>query len=313
MDCYLTSYRGETWFMPQVLSWDLEHGSGSPCDAFEVSFLYEKDMQEMLAAATRFHAMHEGGVVFRGVVDEYEIRASSGGLIVTVCGRGLAALLLDNEAEAAEYYNPGTAFILDRHVYPWGVEQVRTGEEIRTGLFSVSGGSSQWRVLENFFWFCGGVRPRFSKEGVLLLDGSAGDTLYIDGSTAVAEQVFTGTRCGVISEVLVKHRSGGAESLVENKAFKARGGACRRVVYMPRKTDYSAMRHTGQYQILRSQVESRLCRLTLPKLFAAFPGDRVILADSPAGIQGHFTVCRSRCWANGKDAGTVLEMEQEGE
>ena len=156
MDCYLTSWRGETWLMPQALSWELEHGMGSPCDAFEICFLYEKNMQEMLAAATRFRAVYEGETVFCGVVDEYEIRADSKGLTVTVRGRGLAALLLDNEAESAEYYNPGTDFILDKHVFPWGVDEVRRGEEIRTGLFSVSGGSSQWRVLEVFFLFCGG-------------------------------------------------------------------------------------------------------------------------------------------------------------
>lgn len=313
MNCYLISYSGEVWAMPQVLAWEIEHGLGSPCDAFELRFLYEKDMPEMLDAATRVRVEHEGETVFYGVVDEYEIRAGHGGLTVIVRGRGLAALLLDNEAEAAEYYNPGTAFILEKHVYPWGIEKVQTGDAIRTGLFSVSGGSSQWKVLEDFFWFCGGVRPRFSKDGLLLLDGSAGKQLYIDGSTAIAEQVFIGTRCGVISEVLVKNRALGAASVVENEAFKSRGGCCRRVVHVPRKTDFSAMRHTGQYQILRSQVESRLCRLTLPELFAAFPGDRVTLADSPAGIRGNFVVCRSRCWADGNDAGTVLELEQEQE
>lgn len=313
MDCYLTSWRGETWLMPQALSWELEHGMGSPCDAFEICFLYEKNMQEMLAAATRFRAVHEGETVFCGVVDEYEIRADSKGLTVTVRGRGLAALLLDNEAESAEYYNPGTDFILDKHVFPWGVDEVRRGAEIRTGLFSVSGGSSQWRVLEDFFWFCGGIRPRFSKEGVLLLDGSVGKLLHIDGSTAVAEQVFTAARCGVISEVLVRHLSGGAERVVENEVFKAEGGNCRRVVHVPRRTDYQAMRHTGEYQIRRSQLGSRVCRLRLPELFAAFPGDRVILSDSPAGIRGTFTVSRSRCWACGETAGTELELEQEGE
>lgn len=310
MECYLTDYDGAVWKLPQVIAWEIEHGLGTPCDAFEVRFLYDREMPEMLDAAVRFRAVHEGGTVFFGVVDEYELRAGISGMTVTVRGRGLAALLLDNEAESAEYYNPGTAFILQKHVYPWGITEVKTGAEIRTGQFSVSGGSSQWRVVEDFFRFCGGVQPYFSKEGVLLLDGGAGEEKIIDCKTAVTEQVFTGTRCGVISEVLVKTRSG-MQSLVENERFKARGGNCRRVVYVPRKTGYDGMRHTGAYQISRSEEESRLCRMTLPSLFAAFPGDRVTVPDCAPGFCGRFTVCRTRCWADGEDAGTVLEMKQE--
>lgn len=313
MECYLTLYSGELWAMPQVIAWELEHGLGSPCDAFEVTFVYDSSMLEMLSAATRFRAVHEQETVFAGVVDEYEIRAAATGLTVTIRGRGMAALLLDNEAQAAEYYNVSTDYILEQHVRPWGIERVRVGEEIRSSRFTVSSGVSHWRVLEDFFWFCGGVRPRFDKEGILILDGVAGKQLRIDHSTAVGEQRFTDTRCGVISEVLVKNRVLGAESLVENAPFKARGGSCRRVVNVPRTAGFDAMRHTGLYQIQRSAVDSRVCQLTLPALFAAFPGDRVELADSPLGLKGRFTVSRSRCWADGDSAGTVLELEMEGE
>ena len=310
MNGFLTGFDGSVWALPPLLRWEAEHGLGSPCDAFSVSFLYESDFLEMLDAATRFRAEHEGETVFSGVVDEYEIRVGQKGAVVTVRGRGLAALLLDNEAEAAEYYNPGTAFILQNHVYPWGITEVRTGAEIRTGLLSVSGGSSQWRVVEDFFRFCGGIQPRFSKERILLLDGSGGRDLLLDGSAAITEQVYTGTRCGVISEVLVKMRNG-AQSLVENEEFKARGGNCRRVVYVPRKVGFDGMRHTGAYQIQRSEEDRRLCRITLPQLFAAFPGDRVTMTESPAGLHGRFTVCGSRSWANAETAGTVLDMRQE--
>jgi len=310
MNGFLTGYDGRSWALPRLLTWDAEHGLGSPCDAFEISFLYEKSMAEMLSAAIRFRGTYEKETVFYGVVDEYEISVGQKGCIATVRGRGMAALLLDNEAESAEYYNPGTDFILKHHVYPFGIERVETGSEIRTGLFSVSGGASQWRVVEDFFRFCGGVQPRFSKEGVLLLDGRAGKTLRVDGSTAITEQIYTETRHGVVSEVLVKTRSG-AGSLVENKSFKAEGGSCRRVVYVPRKVGYDGMRSTGEYQIARSEEERRICRITLPKLFAAFPGDRIVMTDSPAGIRGSFTVCRSRCRADGETAGTTLDLRQE--
>ena len=54
--------------LPVLLGWDISHGMGTPADAFEVSFAYDKSMLEVLSAATRFRAEYEGETVFFGVV-----------------------------------------------------------------------------------------------------------------------------------------------------------------------------------------------------------------------------------------------------
>lgn len=305
---YLTSYTGETSELPALLSWDVSHGLGSPCDAFEISFLYDTAMLQTLSGAVRFRGEHEGTTVFSGVVDEFELEAGSGGMTATVRGRGLAALLLDNEAEAAEYYSATLAFILERHVYPWGISEVRTKTLPAIGVFTVESGASQWRVLEDFAWFGGGVRPRFSKEGVLLLNDEEGQNLAIGSSGAVSCQLYRERRYGVISSALVKNSARGISSSVDNAEFIKRGGLCRRVVNVPRNTYYDAMRHTGEYQIERSQEGSLVCELTVDAQFAAFPGDAVSLDGSALGIAGQFKVSESRCWADRKSAGTVLVL-----
>lgn len=309
MTGYLIDFNDKIYELPVLLHWDISHALGSPCDAFEVGIIYSESMLGMLSDAIRFRAEHEGETVFFGVVDEFEILAGERGLTVTIRGRSLAALLLDNEAEAAEYYYATPQLMLDRHVYPWGIEAIQLATLPTVSTFTVASGASQWRVLEDYASFCGGIRPRFSRDGVLLLDGSGGVQREIALETAVSAQSYKSTRYGVISSVLVKNKSWGISSTAENAAFIARGGSCRRVITVPKNTYYDAMRHTGEYQIECSKLGSTVCELTLSALFAAFPGDSIALKGSPAGIKGIFSVTETRCWADSTSAGTKISME----
>jgi prophage tail gpP-like protein len=309
MTGYLTDYKSRVWQLPVLLSWDVSHGMGEPCDAFEVSFLYTADMADMLYGAVRFRAEHGGETVFTGVVDEYEVTADESGLLAVVRGRSLAALLLDNECEAAQYAGAGLDFILRRHVYPWGIKYVRTKRMPAVPSFTVKAGESQWGALREYCWFAGGVEPRFSRDGVLLLNGESGRRFSINQNTAVTSAAYRDDRYGVISQVLVKSRNGGTAGVIANATYSSRGASCRRVLSMPRKTGYDAMRHTGQYQIARSARGKRVCRITLAALFAAFAGDIVALDYPPLGLSGNYKVYESRCWADKDSAGTQLVLE----
>lgn len=306
MTGYLTDGAGNVWRLPALLSWDVTHGLGEPSDCFAVRFLYAPDMAGILYAASRFFAEYGGKTVFTGVVDEYEITADETGMTASVNGRGLAALLLDNEAEAAEYYGASLDFILERHVVPCGITEIRKKAMGAASVFRVTSGESEWKVLREFCRFCGGVLPRFTKEGVLLLDGAEGDLLWLDAASGAA-QTFRGTRSGVISEVLVK-TARGMSVPVENTAFKARGGSARRIVTVPRYTGYDAMRYTGAWQIEQSERDAEVFCVTLPEPFAAFAGDVVTLSGSPLGMAGTFTVSESRTRTGGDGAETNLKL-----
>ena len=198
MTGYLSDTGGTVWRLPTLLSWDVTHGLGEPSDCFEVSFLYAPDMADALYKACRFRAEYNGKTVFTGVVDEYELTADENGMTVSING----------------------------HVTPWGITDIRKKAMDAAPVFRVTSGDSQWKILREFCRFCGNTLPRFTRDGVLLLDGSQGDAYKVDLSTAVTAQTFRDTRSGVISEVLVKNR--GASAVVENQVFKARGGCARR-------------------------------------------------------------------------------------
>ena len=313
MTAFVYDANGTGWQLPALLRWDVSHGFCSPCDSFEVEFIYAPEMLDALRAACRFRGEWEGETVFFGVVDEFELSAGEGGCTCTLLGRGMQALLLDSQAESADYYDADTDFVLRRHVYACGVTGADAGAYAASrATLSVSAGESHWSVVKNFAEFCLGLRPRFSAEGILLLDGDdSGRVFNVSGRTPVTAQSYAQERYGVISRVLVKNRTkGGTTVTVENEAFQAIGGNCVRIVSVPRKTAYDAMRHTGSYQIAKSREDSLRCRLTVPQCFAAFPGDRAVLLETPLGISGTFKVLASRCFANGSGAGTVLELRQ---
>lgn len=312
MKGYLTDSAGAVWALPTLLSWDVKHGLGEPCDAFEVSFAYAKELLPLLYGAVRFRGEYGGETVFRGVVDEYEVTADGTGLTAAVRGRGLAALLLDNQCEAAQYAGVGLDYIVRHHVTPWGVHDVKTGAMAALGDFTVTSGDSQWSVLKRFCRFAGGVRPRFTPDGVLLLNGQDGAARAIGPGTAVTAAVIRDSRYGVISEVLVKNKARGSAETVKNAAYLARGVSCRRVLAVPRRTGGDAMRYTAQYQIEESERGKRTVELTLPAQFAAFAGDRVSLTAPALGLSGDYRVYESRCWADENGAGTALTLEERG-
>jgi len=308
-DGFLIDFRGDEYALPALIAWEAEHSAGKACDAFEVTFAFAADMLSILRDAIRFRMTHAGETVFCGVVDEFEISVSGGGRLVTVRGRGLGALLLDNEAEAAEYYGAGVDYIIARHVTPFGIDKIRRSEFSVPGLFAVSSGASQWGVLREFCRFGGGVTPRFAKDGTLLLNNESGDTVMIDGSDPVSLSEYRERRYGVVSRVLVKNPGLAANTqTVNNAEFIARGGNCRRVITMPRISGYDAQRFSGKYQIEMSREGSVICALTARRLFAAFAGDMVRLDNGALGLSGEFMVSASRCFGNESGFGTEVEL-----
>lgn len=188
MQTYLTDYNGKSYEMPVMLQWDFSYGDSLPCDAFEVCYIYEADMLPILSEATRFRAVHNGKTVFLGVVDEFEASYSERGGLVYIRGRGLAALLLDNEAEAAEYYSVGLDSILNNYVYSCGISNVRRNVTAPFQAMVVDSGASCWRVLEDFLWFGCKTRPRFSRDGILILGNESGRRFTVDRNVAIKSQ-----------------------------------------------------------------------------------------------------------------------------
>ena len=303
MTCRLKLADGTIRLLPAAVKWEFEYGCGIPCDSFRVTCPWRCADDAILARAARFEAEHDGATGFCGIVDECLVSWSARGSVLTVSGRGMAALLLDNEARSMDYETATLADILRDHVTPYGIARGDTADLPPVRRFSVAGGSSEWSVLDQFARYHGGAAPRFDRSGQLLLGERTGrGTLVIDDRTPLVSLTARDRRYGVLSEVHVQERGNHPRTqVVENTAFKDRGGRCRRIYTMPGKSDYQSMRYRGQFQLDRSARELLCLHTEVAVPFCAWPEDRVRLARTGWGRNGTWKV-----------ASTAVSMDEDG-
>ena len=251
MKGYLTTCDGAQFELPTLLKWEFSYTGSVPCDSFTLKCAYEPAMAEVLRRAVRFTAREDGTVEFAGVVDECGVTCDEKGLQLEVSGRGMAALLLDNEAESVSYQWATMEEILKNHVTPYGI--VCTGYDAVTAAarYRVANGSSQWKALNNFAALHGGIEPYFDKTSALeVKKNRKAARVSIDAKTPVTALAYCDKRYGVIAEALVVDSKAGVKQSVKNEAFCARGGTSRRVFYVPARSGTQAMRYTGVNELL---------------------------------------------------------------
>lgn len=306
MRAMIGTYDGRRFELPTPLQWEIDLTGGMPCDSFSLSCRYDGGLSAALTGANRFYAEEDGKTVFCGVVDEFLLSENRQGRLLTVNGRGMAALLVDNESEAVSYESADLRELFRNHAAPYGFS---CGEiaALRGTKYRVESGSSQWKALAGFTEYYGGFSPRVTPRGELILRAEAeGKTLRLGSDAPLLAISYGETRYGVFSEVLVKDKVRGTELLVENRELKERGGSCRRVIYMPRKSSFSAMRCTGEYQIRRSKEEQKEIELQLAGAFLAEPGDRIVLEHEGLGISGTYRVKEAE--SRGGSGGTLCTL-----
>ena len=203
MKGYLTTCDGAQFELPTLLKWEFSYTGSVPCDSFTLKCAYEPAMAETLRRAVRFTAREDGTVEFAGVVDECGVTCDEKRWRREVSGRGMAALLLDNEAESVSYQWATMEEILKNHVTPYGI--VCTGYDAVTAAarYRVANGSSQWKALNDFAALNGGIAPYFDKTGALeVKKNRKAARVSIDAKTPVTALSYCDKRYGVIADYM---------------------------------------------------------------------------------------------------------------
>ena len=306
---YVTDEKGEQWILPELTAWQLEFTAGVPCDSFWLRCPWTQGGQTSPGSWVEFRAEHEGERVFTGVVDECQAALDSRGSTLEVSGRGMAALLLDNEALGQDYHTATLADILRDHVTPYGI-QVAPGANLpAVEQFSVSAGSSEWSVVYEFARYYGGVAPRFDRQGRLVLTGwSDSQERLVEDDAPVTELLCRDKRYGVLSQVLVRDRYSGAVQPVENESFAEAGGRARRVLTMPGRSSYKTMRYSGQFQLDKSAADLERLEVTVAQAFCAWPGDLVRLQRSGWDRNGLYRVAQATVCMDAGGYWTKLDL-----
>lgn len=309
MKGYLLNAKGERLELPPFTGWRLVRTGTVPCDSFEGTCLWEGGADKRLEECCRLMVEEDGQRRFTGVLDECGLSWSEKGSGLTLSGRGLAALLLDNESPARDYQAATLADILREHVTPYGIQVAGTGSLPTVPGFSTTTGWSQWQALYSFAKYHGGVEPWFDVYGSLTVDGARQGRLWKLGDSAGPMEItWRDKRYGVYSEILVQDRGNLKSQQVVNEKFRNQGGACRRVVTLPGKSAYEAMRYSGEYQLKESWCGRFRLWITLPGRHPCEPGDQLEINLKRPGIQGIWRVLETESVLDAKGQRVKLTL-----
>lgn len=312
MRAFVTDAQGAAWELPPAQSWEMEYGIGTPCDSFALRCPWQMGMGTKRESWSGFYAEYNGARVFTGVVDECEMVMDGRGCHLELSGRGMAALLLDNEALGQDYQLATIKDILRDHVIPYGIEVSKVPDLPRVARFRVDTGSSEWTALEEFLRECGGPTPRFDGWGRMILGDLEGSRcLKIDSAISLTRLCYRDKRYGVLSEILVRDRYSGTVQSVENQEFSVLGGRARRVLTMPGHAVRSEMIRTGKEQLKRSRAELVELEITITVPFAAMPGQLVSMERAGFDHNGRYRVAKSATGADENGYWTRLTLRPE--
>lgn len=308
MTGFLTTATGEKWQLPALLQWEVLRTDGDGCDSARVVFRYEPARLDVLKQAVYLRLEEGGKTEFFGVVDEFTAVVGEDGRRVDLSARGLMAQMLDSQLRAAEFSSFGEKDAESRLLRPFGITKVEHGNLPTLRNFAWDTGTTPWQALCGYCRHAGGVRPRFSADGTLLLQPKSGNRWSLTDNCPYTGAKLRQRRYGVVAQQVVVSAGGKVET-AENGGFRKFGGMTQKVAQKTGKHLKASWR-TAQQRLEESMEEALTVTVTVPKVLEAEPGDVVALDLKTGGFSGEFTLRQMKKTCTG--AGFVTELVLEG-
>ena len=142
----------------------------------------------------------------------------------------------------------------------------------------------------------------------MLSPWSGGAPHVLGDSTPVTELTVTDKRYGALSAVWVRDRYRDHVEKVTDPDFLAQGGSARRVITVPGRGDWQAMRYTGRYQLERAGRERLRIRAEIPELFWVWPGELVQVARTGFDRSGLYRAAKVTVRADKNGGHSRIEL-----
>ncbi len=310
MRAELISTAGVPITLPEPLRYQLLYTDGESADSFSLSLPTGTDWLSRLRGCGELRCLEGERLLFRGVLDEAEA-VMADAFTTTLCGRGLAARLMDNQVEGAEFYHLDLETVLARYVRPFGIDRIRVeGGPWRGQLLRIPTGCSCYQVLQGFCRHAGAPQPKFLPDGTLYIGSSRAD--HSLGPEACLRAGWRFCRYGVRSRQKVIDLSRHSSRLAENPALAAWGIASQGVA--TRSGPFTTITERSPWQRLAASArELETLELLLPGSHPAQAGDRMQVSLPALGVDGWFTIIEICRQFDGRQESTQLLLRaQEG-
>ena len=301
----LQSVGGGNVRLPEFTAYRLIHTDGASADSFTVTFPTLPELLPRLARSAEFWASEGTDTVFRGVTDEVEAIWADA-FTTTLCGRGLAAKLMDHQADGAQYFNLDLDGVLERYVRPCGVDSISVeGGPWRAQMLAVSPGTSCLRVLQGFCLHAQAPRPFFTPDGTLRI-GSTPRVHRLEAAEILAAR-WRLCRYGVVSEQYVHDLTSGLTHRAEDLSLRGYGIAA--VRHATRSGPFTKVtERSAQQRLDESRDNLFTLELTLPGACSVRCRDLVQVRLPELRVDGEFTVTEVCRQFDGRSETTQLRL-----
>lgn len=178
-----------------------------PADDISIMF----PISQPVSSISGFTLLNNNNIIFTGIADKQTVTCNKNGAVLTIQGRSMAALLLDNEAMPCNYYMPDNMVMEINHLKPFGISAEDKSASPYEESISVGKGVTHWEVIEEFCRCKYNSFPRITEEGTAVLSGdlSAENLMFSndegDRGIPFTDITIKETRCKMLSDIYVRN------------------------------------------------------------------------------------------------------------
>ena len=230
------------------------------------------------------HIHRDGETIFMGRVDKQRVSQNAKGSILRLECRSKGALLLDNEARPASYFNVDADTVFAVHIAPYGFRLRNPGGNKNKYLpaYTVRKGMSEWEAFCAFASRAYGIAPYAKGTEIILAPPESASPGILISNSGAGEKFegleYSFTPYNMISRIYLRDALGSYSSAVDNPIAGYYGIERKRYMIPP-----GSFIESGGADAISRVKSSLLARediqVTLPGIIGAELGQR-------AGIDG---------------------------
>ena len=233
--------------------------------------------------------------VFNGLVDRQTQEVTESGTLLTVRGRSMECVLLDNEALPQTYCMPSMPLLMKHHFNALGFKEYRGSREAFSGQIDIAKGMSEWAVLSTFCEQFLGCKPKIDKNGIIDVTGEeCSEKIYISSDKCLSlKKIFD--RSSLISNIYARTYTGGTyEMPLENPLAKRLGVT--RIRYVNSVDSKSGTVLTAKNIIAKSQNQYQRCEIDYAARILCEMGSELLIDGKKENLRVyelHYTLDRN--------------------
>lgn len=201
----LTDIDGRDYAVQNAVSFEIIFEADAACAGLRLYFDADSELEEINIVQARHD---DGTLVFNGFCDVQRENRTETGLEYFIYARSSASLLVDNEAEPAEYKNPTAKQLFINNARDFGFECALPDIYIENS-YIVSKGTSCFGAVNDFVSMAAGTPVYVDENNILRAYCESSELKYLNDYDVVSER-FDISRCSVISRVDYKINAGEA-------------------------------------------------------------------------------------------------------